>query len=114
MHEMSLLVYVVDEVEKVAKENNAKKVETITLEYGEVSGILADCMVDFWELISKRSELLKDSKLILEMLPAVTVCNDCGKRYPTVEFAKVCPSCKSKNTELLCGSEFNIKEIAIA
>ena len=40
MHELGLVNYVVKEVSKVAEENNVSRIKSVTLEFGEVSGIV--------------------------------------------------------------------------
>ena len=55
--------------------------------------------------------MLKETELIVEIIPAVTYCEDCKKTYSTVEHGKTCPHCQSSNTYLIAGNEFNIKEI---
>ena len=42
MHELGIVMKVVDEVEQVAKENNVQKVTNLRLEVGEVSSIVPD------------------------------------------------------------------------
>ena len=49
--------------------------------------------------------------LTVETIPAVTVCEDCGQQYPTVQFGRTCPHCQSLRTHLLQGHEMLIKEI---
>ena len=39
MHELGLVNYVVKQVSRIAEENQVKKVCSVTLEFGEVSGI---------------------------------------------------------------------------
>lgn len=111
MHELGTIIYVIDTIEKLAADENLTAVGSITLQVGEVSGIIPDYLTDFWLYACKKSELLKETELKIENLPAVTFCQDCKKTYPTVEFAKICPYCKSENTFLVVGNEFNIKEI---
>lgn len=111
MHELGTIVYVIETVEKLAGEHMLSAVGSITLEVGEVSGIVPDYLRDFWLYARKRSELLKETELILETLPAVTFCQACRKTYPTLKYAKICPHCGSDNTFLVTGSEFNIKQI---
>ena len=41
----------------------------------------------------------------------MTYCEDCGKTYPTVQYAKICPHCGSDKTYLVTGNEVSIKEI---
>lgn len=111
MHELGTIIYVIDTVEKLAVEEKLTAVSSITLEIGEVSGIVTDYLADFWLYARKKSELLKDTELKFVELKAVTFCQNCKKTYPTVEFAKECPHCHSTNTFLITGNEFNIKEI---
>ena len=42
MHELSIVTYVIEQVEKIAKENELTDIQSVTLEFGEVSGI-DDC-----------------------------------------------------------------------
>ena len=111
MHELGTIVYVMDAVEKIAEENKLTAIESVTLEVGEVSGIVTDYLVDFWNYSRKKSELLKNTELKIETLEAVTFCQNCGKTYPTLKYAKICPYCKSDNTFLVTGNEYNIKEL---
>lgn len=111
MHELGTIVYVIETVEKLAGEHRLSAVGSITLEVGEVSGIVPDQLRDFWLYARKRSDLLKETELVLETLPAVTFCQACHKTNPTLKYAKICPHCGSDNTFLVTGSEFNIKQI---
>ncbi len=111
MHELGTIYYVIDTVEKLMVENQLTKVASITLEIGEVSGIIPDYLMDFWQYARARTEHFKETELKIEELKAVTYCQDCRKTYPTMEFKKVCPYCHSENTFLLTGNEYNIKEI---
>lgn len=111
MHELGTIIYVIDTIEKLAKDEGLTKVGSITLEVGEVSGIVPDYLTDFWLYARKDSELLKETELKLENLKAVTYCQDCRGTYSTLEFAKECPYCHNVNTFLVTGNEFNIKEI---
>lgn len=111
MHELGTIIYVIDTIEKLAVEQDLKKVGSITLEVGEVSGIIPDYLKDFWLYARKRSELLKETELKIDTLKAVTFCQDCRKTYPTVAYGKECPYCHSGNTFLVTGNEYTIKEI---
>ena len=111
MHELGTVVYVIDTVEKLCVENKLTKVGSVTLEVGEVSGIVPDYLSDFWLYARKKSEYLNEAELKIETIPAVTYCQDCKKTYPTVQYAKECPHCHSVNTFLVTGNEYNIKEI---
>ena len=111
MHELSTIYYVIDTVEKLAVENDLKEVASITLEVGEVSGIIPEYLTDFWLYARKKTERFRETELKIEPLKAVTFCQDCTQTYPTVPQGKICPFCGSGNTFLVTGNEYNIKEI---
>ena len=111
MHELSIVTHVAKTLDEVAIENNLKKIGSVTLEIGEVSGIMTDYFEDCWNYFKVKHPILKDSILKLEMIPAITFCEDCKQEYNTMEHGKICPYCKSEHTYLVQGNECNIKEI---
>jgi hydrogenase nickel incorporation protein HypA/HybF len=113
MHELCVVFYVIDAVEKVAKENEAEKINSVTLEIGEVSSVIVSYLEDCWNWAIKKHELMTDCKLVCETIEAVTFCENCKQNFPTVANGKICPYCSSEDTYLIKGNEFNIKEIEI-
>ena len=100
-------------MEEVAEENQLTEIEAVTLQLGEVSGVVESYLQNCWKwAVEKKSEILKDSALVVETIPAITFCEDCGKTYGTVEYGKICPYCGSQRTYLQQGNEFLIKEIS--
>ena len=111
MHEMGIVLHIAKTLNETAEEEKITKIGSVTLQVGEVSGIITDLFVDCWNYFKVRNEILKDSELKLETLPAVTFCGDCEKTYPTVQYGRECPYCGSYETWLLTGNECIIKEI---
>ena len=105
MHELGIVLHVIDEVEALAKENDVQKVTRLTLEIGEVSTVIPSYFTDCFNW--------KDTELKIETIEAVSFCEDCGCRYKTTEYAKKCPECGSVNTYLLTGNETNIKDMEV-
>lgn len=108
-----LIEYVADAVEKIAEEQQIKNIKTVTLEIGEVSGIVPEYLVDCWNYFRKRYPALENAELDYEILEAATYCEDCGKQYLTVQYGRICPHCQSERTYLIRGRECNIKEVAV-
>lgn len=111
MHELGTIVYVINTVEKLCKEQELSTVKSVTLEVGELSGIVPEYLVDFFNYARKNTEFLKEAELKINTLNAVTFCQDCKQTYETVKYGKECPYCQSGNTFLVTGNEYNIKEI---
>ena len=113
MHELGLVNYAVKEVDKFAKEKGITNIKAVTLEFGEVSGIVPAYLYDYWDWYTKKYHLLEGAKLKCEEIPAVTWCDDCKVTYDTVTYGKTCPRCGSGNTWLLRGNEMRIKSIEV-
>lgn len=111
MHELGIVFHIIDTLNDVGKENELNKIGSVTLEIGEVSGVIDSYLKDCWRWAADRSELLSGAEMIIDKIPAVTFCEGCGKTYGTVEHGKICPYCASADTYLVAGNEFNIKEI---
>jgi len=113
MHELGLVNYAVKEVSKIAEQNNVSRIKSVTLEFGEVSGIVTDYLYDYWNWYSKKFPMFEDSTLYCEEIPAVTWCDNCKIQYSTVAYGKTCPHCGSGRTWLLRGNEMRIKSIEV-
>lgn len=113
MHELGVVFHIADSVVAVAKENDAQRVHSVTLQIGQVSTILPDYLIDVWNWNCKRVPLLNDCALLVEEIHAVTHCDSCGRDYDTVPQGKICPYCGSGETWLRTGNEVNIKDITI-
>lgn len=113
MHELGIVFHIIRGVEEVGRKSRVKRVSAVTLQLGEVSGVVEHYLQDCWRWAADRSELLKGAQLRVETIPAQTLCKSCGEIYPTVAHGKTCPACGSAHTHLLQGSEMLIKEIEV-
>lgn len=111
MHELGIVMHVAKTLDEVAEENHLTSIGSVTLEVGEVSGIITDYFVDCWDYFKVRHPLLKDCRMKLEMIEGITFCEDCKREYRTIKYGRICPYCDSEHTYLMQGNECNIKEI---
>lgn len=111
MHELGIIVHVSKSLENIAVENQLTEIGSVTLEIGEVSGIVPDYLTDCWEYYRKKNSLIEKAEMKIEMLPAVTQCESCRETYETVKYGRQCPHCGGYETYLITGNECNIKEI---
>ena len=64
MHELGIVVEVVKQVEELAKQNNVDKVIELTIEVGEVSGVIKEYFEDAFKWFIKKTEYMKECKLV--------------------------------------------------
>ncbi len=111
MHEMGIVLHLAKSLDDVAKEENLKKIGKVTLQVGEVSGIMTDLFSDCWNYFKERHPILSESTLVIEPVKAITMCDTCKREYETVKYGRICPYCSSTETYLIKGNECIIKEI---
>ena len=109
MHELTLLIGVTRQVGEVVRENNIDHVDAVVLEVGEVTEFL----LDGWSVLSDEYDFLRGTELIINRIPAIGHCNECGTEFALDENEGRCPVCDSSDRYLASGNEFIIKEIRI-
>ena len=113
MHELGVVFHIMDSLEEVARENDVTRIQSVTVEVGEVSAVIPHYLTDCWQWAIKKRALLTGCEMKIEILPAVTWCDGCRSEYGTVAHGRICPNCGSEKTWLLRGNELNIKEIEV-
>lgn len=113
MHELGIVFHIIRSVEEIGRQNGVKRVDAVTLELGEVSGVLENYLQDCWNWAAAKSEMLRGAKLQVEVIPAKTLCENCGLVYPTVAHGRTCPECGSGKTHLIQGDETMIRDITV-
>lgn len=113
MHELGIVFYIIRDVKQAAADNHVDRISAVVMNIGEVSTVVPEYLTDCWRWAADKEPLLAGSELKINLIPAVTHCEDCGKEYETVQYGRTCPYCNSGNTYLLCGNEVEIKEIEV-
>ncbi|MCR5333071.1 MAG: hydrogenase maturation nickel metallochaperone HypA [Bacilli bacterium] len=113
MHELGIVVHVIKQIEELAKNNKVKEVKELTLEVGEVSGVVKEYFVDAFNWAIKKTEYMKNCKLNLIIIEGISFCEDCQQTFKTTEFGKKCPNCGSERTYLVTGRDVVIKDVKV-
>ena len=73
MHELGIVFHIIRGVEEVGRKNRVKRVSAVTLQLGEVSGVVEHYLQDCWRWAADRSDLLRGAQLRVETIPAQTL-----------------------------------------
>lgn len=114
MHEVSIAMGMVDELTRIARENNAKKITSIKLKIGKLSGIVTDSLVFAFDAIKLENPLISSADIVINEIPLVYNCNDCGAAFETDDiYFPSCKKCGSYNLTLISGEEQHIENVEI-
>lgn len=112
MHEMTLAIQAIKTVLEFAEDNGIERIDTVVLEIGELSMVVPRYMEEAY-YAAVRDTMLDGTKLRIEVLPGNGICKTCGTVYNIVEHKGKCPKCAGEDKDVLCGLEFNVKEILV-
>ena len=74
MHELGIVFHVIRAVENIGREQGLTDVASVTLELGQVSGVVPRELESCWKWAAARTELMPRAALRIETVPAVTRC----------------------------------------
>lgn len=109
MHELSVVIEIFDLIEEIMQEQDLKEVSSVTVEVGELSGILPDYFSECWK-VAGIGGTFENTRLILEFIPAVAKCT-CGEEYEMQKNSRICPHCGKTDYTVIRGREFTVKQI---
>lgn len=110
MHELGVLIEVIESIERFSKENALTKIDKLVLQIGELSSMIPR-YIEACYPAAVEGTMLEKTKLSIEILPGNGICKKCNKVFNLIENNNKCPKCYSREWEILCGKEFIIKEI---
>lgn len=113
MHEIGVLCQAVKEVDRIAAENSIPHVDGIVLEIGELTGMLPYFFEEYYDMVTDDFPRLRGSQLMIDTVPGIGKCQDCGTEYNVAQQEGMCPKCGSRRKTILSGMKFMIKDIVI-
>ena len=113
MHELGLICKVIEKIADICDEQNIPEVASITLEIGELSGIVPEYMERcFPAVIYDKPRFLK-TQLKMDVVPGMAECDKCHTVFNVIKHEGYCPKCNSFDKQVLSGLDFVVKEIAV-
>ncbi len=112
MHEMSIAMAVVAQVEEAAHTAGARAVSEVRLQVGELAGVVPDALAFCFELACADT-VLAGAALVAEPVPARARCRPCAADWDVgMPPDLCCPACGSAaGTELRTGRELQISGV---
>jgi hydrogenase nickel incorporation protein HypA/HybF len=110
MHELSIVASLFEILEEKAKEKKAKKILSVKLKIGALSGVVPEFLETAFD-IYKKDTLAAESKLVIEKVPFKVKCQRCGAEIVRDDFVFICEKCDSRELKTLSGTELLLEKI---
>ena len=112
MHELSIVMRIVDMAREQVQVHSAAQVEKIELEIGSLAGIEMDAFDFAWEQAIVDS-VLSRAERIIHPVQARANCTVCTNQFEMDTFYQPCPTCGSFRHEVVQGKELKLKSLTL-
>ena len=112
MHELALTKGIIDIVNSEAEKGGFKNVLEITLRVGEYSGIVPQCLREFFPIAAAGS-VAEGAELVIEPVKARFRCLECGYEGEADRKSACCPECRSTAIKMTSGREFFVESLKV-
>ena len=112
MHELSVCLSLLDQVQALADERGATRVARIELEVGPLSGVEIDLLETAWPMAAAGS-IAVDAKLAITAKAIVVRCDTCDVETPASANRLVCGKCGDFHTTLVSGGEMILRRVEL-
>jgi len=113
MHELPITQSIVRIAVEEAEKHNIKKINEIRLKIGELSGLVPECIQQYFDFVSYGTAA-EGAQIIITKIPITMKCVSCGFIGETDSFVNnKCPVCSSINMKIEGGNEFYIDSMEV-
>lgn len=112
MHELSLCQALLDQVEQIAREHGATRVDRILLKVGPLSGVEASLIQHAYPLAAAGT-IAEQAELIIEPSRIRVRCRQCDAETDATPNRLLCGACGSFQTRLISGDELLLANLEL-
>lgn len=113
MHELAICQALLDQVHRLAREENAVAVTAITIEVGPLSGVEPLLLTRAYSL-ARISTLAEAAELIVKTSQVRVACDACGAETIATTNNLVCGECGNWQTRLVAGDELTLMRVELS
>lgn len=112
MHELSVCLSLLDQVQSIARDHGATRVERIFLHIGPLSGVEGELLRNAYPLAAAGT-LAEGAVLDIEPAPIRVYCTQCGAESDATPNRLLCAACGSHHTRLVSGDELLLARVEL-
>ncbi len=113
MHELTIAQNAIEVAEEEARNVGADRVRKIYLSIGKMTGVVRESLEFAFE-IARQGTRAEGAELVIEEVPPVARCEECGTEFECADFQFQCPNCGALASRLIRGTELNVVKIEFA
>ena len=104
MHEYSIVQSLMEQVETLAKENDAKKVLKVIVKIGVMSGVEPHLLEIAFNTFKEKT-VCDSAEFIMNIQPLTVLCKECQAESELEKIHYCCPMCSSLDVKVIDGED---------
>ncbi|GIU53051.1 MULTISPECIES: hydrogenase maturation nickel metallochaperone HypA [Shewanella] len=110
MHEYSIVMSLMEQIEQLARDNNATEIVRVDIKVGVLSGVEPHLLQNAFDTF-KLETVCHQAVLNMQLQPLVIECRHCQVRSQLTERNVICPNCKSHDTRVIDGEDMMLMQL---
>ena len=110
MHEMTVVSNIMKSALQTAYENDIAHIQKIKIKVGEQHHLAPDLMEYAFSFFTKGT-IAREAELVIEKVPIIMICNNCGSAFNVLNRVYICPECGSAYLSMQSGRELILESI---
>ncbi|MGB5334708.1 MAG: hydrogenase maturation nickel metallochaperone HypA [Woeseiaceae bacterium] len=112
MHELSVCLSLMQQLEQIVRERNAIRVTRITLDIGPLSGVEAELLRNAYPLAAAGT-IAEDAELVMQTAAVVVRCSQCDTETEVAPNKLLCGKCGDFRTRVVSGDELTLLRVEL-
>ncbi len=112
MHELSVCLSLLQQLETIARQHNAATVDQVYLKVGPLSGIEPELLRKAYPL-AVAGTVAEAAELFIEYGEVIVTCTECGAESPAKPNRLLCAACGDFRTRLISGDEMTLQRVEL-
>jgi hydrogenase nickel incorporation protein HypA/HybF len=112
MHELSVCQALIEQVARVARDNDARRVVSIVITVGPLSGVEPRLLEHAYPLAAAGT-VAEDASLLIETVPVRVRCRSCAAETEAQANRLLCGSCGDWQVDVTSGEEMLLTRVEI-
>ncbi len=113
MHELSVCLALMQQVETIAKQHNATAVEQVYLKVGPLSGVEPNLIRKAYPLAAIGT-IAENAELFIDDGEVIICCTQCGSESAAKPNRLLCASCGDFRTRIISGDEMILERVELS
>ena len=112
MHELSVCLALIDQVERIARDRNSSAVSRIVIKLGPLSGVEAQLLRRSYPMAATGT-VAEHAELKIDTSSVVVHCSQCGSESEVTANRLLCSSCGDYRTRIVSGDEMILQSVEL-